>query len=156
MTLILLPLLNESPWSPHERPPADWIAQDMLRVEWVEPEWGEDYELDDLIKALPRQPVPKALSCHFASPPDDEVTVTPSVTPTVYSQGGAIIRECAGYCYGYVTEDAFGEPLTWVTAGDLATVKHHPGVIDSWNNRAVWAYLTNLATTWPIVLFWNG
>lgn len=56
--------------------------------------------------------------------------------------------------YGLKSEDDYGTPLRWVNSGDLAKLDSHPGVIDNWRNRAIWAYLRELPQV-RVVLDWS-
>lgn len=57
--------------------------------------------------------------------------------------------------YGVAVTDPYGERIKFVLAGDLAALKDHEAVADSWQNRAVWAWLSHAPAEWPIALYWH-
>lgn len=57
--------------------------------------------------------------------------------------------------YGPRSEDGYGNPLRYVTAGALVTLADRPSVTDNWKNRAVWAYLAEMPPDWPIIIYWH-
>jgi hypothetical protein len=88
-------------------------------------------ELWPKIEALSTQPVPKPLICYEARGKDGDP------------------------CYGEVTEDCYGNSLTWLTPTELLTLRDAREVRDNWHNRALWAYLAEMPKDWPIVLYWH-
>lgn len=69
-----------------------------------------------------------------------------------------------GYCaalpdgesgWGEIIKDAYGEKLRFTTAGNLAGLSEMEAVKDNPLNRAAFAYVANLPSDWPIVLYWH-
>ncbi|MEQ8823860.1 MAG: hypothetical protein RIC14_05755 [Filomicrobium sp.] len=57
--------------------------------------------------------------------------------------------------YGDLGETPYGDPLTFVTAGELLTLQGHEAVKDNWRNRGIWMLLSEMPADWPIVLYWH-
>ena len=57
--------------------------------------------------------------------------------------------------FGKTVEDSYGKRLRYATAGDLATLKTDDSVTDNPENRAVWAYLSELPADTKVGLFWH-
>lgn len=60
-------------------------------------------------------------------------------------------------CYGQVEVDAYGVPLMWVRAGDLAAclAAHHAyAAITHAPTLAAARYVAALPDHWPVVLYW--
>ncbi|MHC2251007.1 hypothetical protein ACVILK_000699 [Bradyrhizobium embrapense] len=91
----------------------------------------DDSDLFREILLIKPSTVPEPVSCHMATRPDGE-------------RG-----------YGEVTEDSYGDPLGWVSAGALVQLRRNPAIAGSDRNRAALAYLAELPPTWPIVLYWH-
>jgi len=51
--------------------------------------------------------------------------------------------------------DGRGEPLTYTQAGQLRYLNQNPLVVGPWRNQAVWAYIANISSHMPIVLYWH-
>jgi hypothetical protein len=60
-----------------------------------------------------------------------------------------------GHCYGRLTHDPYGKPITTVTAGQLSELRDRPEVTDNAANRAAWAYLDELPQRTPVALLWT-
>lgn len=88
-------------------------------------------ELWPAIDALEQQEIPHPLSCFLAT-----------------GKGGDPE-------YGTVLVDPYGSKLKWLTASALCTLRDHDAVTDNWQNGAVWAYLSEMPSAWPIVLWWH-
>jgi hypothetical protein len=58
-------------------------------------------------------------------------------------------------CYGEVARDGYDNPLRFTLPRHLLTLAEHEAITDNWQNRAVWAYLAQMAPDWPIVLYWH-
>lgn len=92
-------------------------------------EVGRNYDLHDKIRRLRSMPVPKGFTSFCARGKDGEPT------------------------YGVTLKTPYGEPLEYVLAGELSTIKlpvdtrHGP--------RAVWAYLNELPPQTKIALYWH-
>jgi hypothetical protein len=54
--------------------------------------------------------------------------------------------------YGDLSVNPYGTPLTWLPAGELS---HAFLEADSRKNRAIRAFLIELPSDWPVVLFWH-
>jgi hypothetical protein len=89
-------------------------------------------ELFEVISAIPARPMPLGVQCHYGEAADDEERR-----------------------YGCCKMDPCGDPITWVTAGELAALKDHPEVLDSAQNRAAWAYLCAMKPDARVVLYWH-
>jgi hypothetical protein len=83
------------------------------------------------IEALGARPVPEPLTCFQGVGPDGDPA------------------------YGEITQDPYGQPLTWLPAGELATLHDDETVQDNWLNQAAWAYLRQMPPDWPVVLYWH-
>jgi len=83
------------------------------------------------IAKLKQHPIPMPLTCYLSRGEDGESR------------------------YGNTEKDPYGDPLKWTTAAELLTLKDHEVVVDDWQNRAVWAYLSHMPPDWPIVLYWH-
>lgn len=94
-------------------------------------ELARDRDFWPAFEELPQHPIPKPLSCYLSS-----------------TAGGKT-------CYGEVEENPYGYRLTYTTVADLMTLKDHEGVQGHWKNRAVWAYLAQMPTDWPVCLYWS-
>jgi hypothetical protein len=92
----------------------------------------EHSELFDALRALPATPVAPGFNCHFGSTSDDQYR-----------------------CYGPCTEDAYGDPLCYVTVHQLLQFKNHPGALNGSINRGAWAYLTYLEPQCRVALYWH-
>ena len=57
--------------------------------------------------------------------------------------------------YGELTEDPYGGYLKWTTVEALLTLKDHQRIQDNWQNRAIWAWLSEMPKDWQIVLYWS-
>ena len=57
--------------------------------------------------------------------------------------------------YGKTTKDAYGEPIMWAAAGDLAKLAKSLQASDNPQNRAVWAYLSALQPETKVALYWH-
>ena len=57
--------------------------------------------------------------------------------------------------FGKTPEDKYGERLRYVTAADLVRLKTDESVTDNPENRAVWAYLSELPADTKVALFWH-
>lgn len=76
-----------------------------------------------------------------------------ALEPRVVPQGKALIF--GGDGYGDYDCDPYGQPPTYLTAGELCRVAGHPGVVDDQRNRAVWAALQVLDPEHPVILWWH-
>lgn len=85
----------------------------------------------DAIKEVRQSEIPQPLYCHLARNADDSETI-----------------------YGQITEDPYGEPLMWTTAGRLAALADQDEARTSWRNRAVFAWLAQMPEDHMIVLYW--
>jgi hypothetical protein len=88
-------------------------------------ELRRDYRVFDLVRSV---------KCHLVGP-----------LKKVFVPGD---RECPA-----CTEDAYGSPLTFAMAGDLASV-NLPDDAAYWT-QAAWAYLRSLPMDTVVVLWWN-
>ncbi len=59
------------------------------------------------------------------------------------------------YGYGKVRDDAYGQPIQWAKAGDIAKLANHNAVTNDARNRAVWAYLSALDPDTKVALYWH-
>lgn len=59
-----------------------------------------------------------------------------------------------GTCYGTTEFNKEGKRLKSLVAGEL-TVLFSEYVTESWQNKAVFAYVKELPPNWPIYLFWH-
>lgn len=57
--------------------------------------------------------------------------------------------------YGKTLETPYGQPLTYLTAEQILTLKDHEAVQDNTTNRAIWAYLAHLNPKMKIALYWH-
>lgn len=57
--------------------------------------------------------------------------------------------------YGKTSTTPYGDPLGWVTASDLLGFRRHVGVLDNYQNRAIWAYLEKLPLKTKVALYWH-
>ena len=57
--------------------------------------------------------------------------------------------------YGDRVESPYGERLKFTTPEQLMTLREHEAVKDNWRNRAVWSFLAEMPSDWPIVLYWH-
>jgi hypothetical protein len=103
-----------------------WVSHSMIDLLRREELWPAIQALSNVAR------IPEPLNCHLARDAEDENII-----------------------YGEVTEDAFGDPLTWTTVADLLTVRDHEHVQGNWQNRAAWAYLAEMPLDWKIVLYWS-
>lgn len=53
-----------------------------------------------------------------------------------------------------ITEDAYGKPLTYLTAGELVALGASAAGSNPWN-VAIWQFLNALPRETPIVLYWH-
>lgn len=81
-----------------------------------------------------------------------EIPSTPAAKPLTCYRARS---EDGGTCYGDITETPYGEPITFVAAGELKKLRGHDDVIHNWMNEAAWAYLHHLPNHWPVVLYWH-
>lgn len=101
-----------------------WAAGEIIRIE-------QDYDLFELIETLSPLPIPKgSMRGHLSS-------------------GGR-----GDTCYGEMTTDPYGRPLTFVLAGHLKSLRDRAEVQTSWKNRAVWNLISEYPDDWPFVLYW--
>jgi hypothetical protein len=108
---------------PLSRPESD-LAHDMISI-------GQDYELFDLINALPKKKIEKPIWSYEATLPNGE----------------------SGY--GQIEKDPYGDRLSIITSTVLLSIKDHPCIADFWRVKAAWAYLAQMPEDWPIVLYWH-
>ncbi len=57
--------------------------------------------------------------------------------------------------YGKTVETAYGSPVKWATAGNLAKLATNHAVTNDAKNRAVWAYLSALDPDTKVALYWH-
>jgi hypothetical protein len=116
-----------------ERTGHEPFAQDVLLVDLgVRPSGYDGTDLRDDIEHIRTKDVPRGFSCPFARTEDDEHTI-----------------------YGEVEDDAYGDPLKWAAAGELAKLAGHPQVACWPRNKAAFAYVAALPADWPVVLYWS-
>ena len=103
----------------------------LMRGGWLCHEMIEaprDYDLFDLIRAAHPKEVGEPVHCHLAQDDDGNST------------------------YGERTDTPYGQPLTWLPAGDL--YKAFIG-FDDRKARAIRSFLLEMGRDWPIVLYWH-
>ena len=88
-------------------------------------------ELWDAIESLPQLAIPRPVQSFLATNADGDTA------------------------YGSLSEDPYGQPLKYTTAGDLLSLKEHPAITDNHKNRAIWAFLAEMPPAWPVVLYWH-
>jgi len=57
--------------------------------------------------------------------------------------------------YGEVQEDAYGNPLPYLTVRILLKFKNHPGVLRHKIHQAIWAYLEHLDLDTKVAIFFH-
>ena len=87
--------------------------------------------LFEALQALPSTPVGAGFNCHYGLTGDGITS------------------------YGPCSEDAYGDPLCYVTAHQLLQFADHPGAQNGSLNRGAWAYLTYLTPQCRIALYWH-
>lgn len=92
-------------------------------------ELGSDYDLHDKIKQLPALPVP----------------------PSFRSFSGQV-ETFEGTCYGETKETPYGEPVLFVRAGDICSIRLKDA---TYVERAIWAYLKELPRHTKVALYWH-
>lgn len=80
-----------------------------------------------------------------------ELPYQPVVSLDVYS----VLRTDNPSGYVRLEMDGRGDPLTYTECGQLRYLSENPVVTGPWRNQAVWAYLRQLSTHMPIVLYWH-
>lgn len=87
------------------------------------------------LQRMPKNPVaPTEFRCHLATRPDGEPE------------------------YGPLLADAYGEPIRWAGAGDLARViagEPSFSFVEDPPTLAALRYLEALPAGWPVVLYWS-
>lgn len=107
--------------------PGDGMSRNILCI-------NRRDEIFEEIRKLPSWPQPQPFYCHEATIPDGTLA--------------------GNSCSGIVTEDAYGDPLEYVVAKDIAALRGCSDIKDCPINRPIWAYLSAMDGDWPIVLYW--
>ncbi len=82
-----------------------------------------------------------------------ELRATP--VPEDFTSYLSLDGEYEEHHYGQTHETPYGEPLTYVLAGQLWPFASHEDVMSQSKNRAIWAYLAELPPDTKVALYWH-